>query len=174
MAVIIGSWFPTHHHGQMWGFISTSSRASSLGSTLLLAGLLYFVSWRWLHFLAAGITVCIILSLTKFFFPRNTGTTPEINLDPPTADLDADHPLRDQSRRVPTRAISQKAASAPRSTPLARSVIKFMKSRRGSSRPRDTSQILNQKTNRWVPCHALVSAWTSIQRSFMTQSENGG
>lgn len=68
MAAIIGSCFPTHSHGRMWGFIATSSRASSLGSTLLLAGLLYFYSWRWLHFLAAGITACIILLLSKYFF----------------------------------------------------------------------------------------------------------
>lgn len=99
MAVIIGSWFPTHRHGRMWGFISTTSRASSLGSTLLLAGLLYFVSWRWLYFLAAGITVCIILLLSNYFFPRHTGTAPRRNLAPTTPGPETDHPLHDLNWR---------------------------------------------------------------------------
>jgi len=99
IAAMIGSWFPTHTHGRMWGFISTSSRASSLGSTLLLAGLLYFYSWRWLHFVAAGITVCIVLLLSKYFLPRSTGTPPRRNPDPSTPDPHADHPLQDLNWR---------------------------------------------------------------------------
>jgi len=95
MATMIGTWFPAHTHGRMWGFISTSSRASSLGSTLLLGGLLYFASWRWLYFLAAGITGCIILVLSKYLVPQSAETGLPRKSDRSTPDFYVKHPLED-------------------------------------------------------------------------------
>ena len=66
MANLINAWFAKHKHGRMWGFISTSSRASSVGATLLLSSLLSVVTWRWLYIIAAGMAACIVLLLIKF------------------------------------------------------------------------------------------------------------
>jgi sugar phosphate permease len=95
IAAMIGSWFPTHTHGRMWGFISTSSRASSLGSTLLLSSLLYFVSWRWLPFIAAGITICVAGLLSKYLLTQPPDTAARKEPRPSTSDPDpdAEHPL---------------------------------------------------------------------------------
>ena len=65
MANLIKVWFAKQKHGRMWGIISTSSRASSVGATLLLSSLLLIVSWRGLFFAAAVITAVVVAVLVK-------------------------------------------------------------------------------------------------------------
>ena len=79
MANLISAWFAKHKHGKMWGFISTSSRASSVGATLFLGGLLYVVTWRWLFVAAAGIAASIVLLLVRFLKASPT----EVDLSAP-------------------------------------------------------------------------------------------
>ena len=66
MANLIKMWFAKQKYGRMWGIISTSSRASSVGATLLLASLLLIVSWRGLFIVAAAITAIVIAVLSKW------------------------------------------------------------------------------------------------------------
>ena len=79
MANLINAWYAKHKHGKLWGFISTSSRASSVGATLLLGSLLYVVTWRWLFVVAGGLAACIVLLLIRFL----KATPTEIGLPAP-------------------------------------------------------------------------------------------
>ena len=65
MAKAIGSWFEAIRLGRIWGIISTSSRASSVLSSLLLGGLLMVLPWRWLFFVAGAIT--LLVAVVCFF-----------------------------------------------------------------------------------------------------------
>ena len=76
MANLIKVWFAKQKHGRMWGIISTSSRASSVGATLLLSSLLLIVSWRGLFFVAAAITAIV----TAVLFKLLKGTPSEVGL----------------------------------------------------------------------------------------------
>ncbi|MBL4681725.1 MAG: MFS transporter [Pseudomonadales bacterium] len=66
MANIIRSWFTQNKHGRVWGFIATSSRISSVATTLLLSSLLLVMSWRGLFFIAGIIAIIIAITLPKF------------------------------------------------------------------------------------------------------------
>ena len=66
MANIIKVSFMHSKHGRVWGFIATSSRASSVVATLLLGSLLIVMSWRGLFFVAAGVAVLIVVVLVRF------------------------------------------------------------------------------------------------------------
>lgn len=72
MANIIRSCFSNDRHGRIWGFIATSSRISSVATTLLLSSLLLVLSWRGLFFVAAGIALLCALILPKFLHKNNT------------------------------------------------------------------------------------------------------
>ena len=61
MAKTIGAWFEAGRLGRIWGIISTSSRASSVLSSLLLGGLLLVLPWRWLFFVAGAITLGVLV-----------------------------------------------------------------------------------------------------------------
>jgi sugar phosphate permease len=61
MAKTIGAWFEAGRLGRIWGIISTSSRASSVLSSLLLGGLLTVLPWRWLFFVAGAITLGVLV-----------------------------------------------------------------------------------------------------------------
>ena len=61
MAKTIGVWFETGRLGRIWGIISTSSRASSVLSSLLLGGVLTVLPWRWLFFVAGAITLGLLV-----------------------------------------------------------------------------------------------------------------
>ena len=76
MANLIKVWFAKQKHGRMWGIISTSSRASSVGATLLLSSLLLIVSWRGLFFVAAVITAIVVAVLSRVL----KGTPSEVGL----------------------------------------------------------------------------------------------
>jgi len=61
MAKTIGAWFEAGRLGRIWGIISTSSRASSVLSSLLLGALLTFLPWQWLFVVAGAITLCVLV-----------------------------------------------------------------------------------------------------------------
>ena len=79
MANLIKVWFAKQTHGRTWGIISTSSRASAVGATLLLSSLLLIVSWRGLFFVAAAITVIVFAVLAKLL----KGAPSELSLSLP-------------------------------------------------------------------------------------------
>ena len=72
MANIIRVWFTHAKHGRIWGGISTSSRASSVATTLLLSSLLLVMSWRGLFFIAAIIALICALILPKYLKSTRT------------------------------------------------------------------------------------------------------
>ena len=66
MANIIRVWFTHAKHGRVWGFIATSSRISSVATTLLLSSLLLVMSWRGLFFIAGTIALICAFILPKY------------------------------------------------------------------------------------------------------------
>ncbi len=66
MANIIRVSFTHAKHGRVWGFIATSSRVSSVVTTLLLSSLLLVMSWRGLFFVAAVIALICVFFLPKY------------------------------------------------------------------------------------------------------------
>lgn len=70
MANIIRVWFSPSKHGRVWGFIATSSRISSVATTVLLSSLLLVISWRGLFFIAAAIALLCAIILPRLF--KNT------------------------------------------------------------------------------------------------------
>ena len=66
MANIIRAGFSHAKHGRVWGFIATSSRISSVATTLLLSSLLLVMSWRGLFFIAGMIALALAIMLPKF------------------------------------------------------------------------------------------------------------
>ncbi|MCH7702530.1 MAG: MFS transporter, partial [Planctomycetes bacterium] len=63
MANLIRVWYPQHWRGRIWGILSSSSRFSSLFTTLVLGSLLLVVSWRGVIATAAVITCAVLLLL---------------------------------------------------------------------------------------------------------------
>lgn len=72
IANIIRASFSNDRHGRIWGFIATSSRISSVATTVLLSSLLIVMSWRGLFFIAGGIALLCALVLPKFLEVSNT------------------------------------------------------------------------------------------------------
>lgn len=66
MANIIRVSFTHAKHGRVWGFIATSSRVSSVVTTLLLSSLLLVMSWRGLFFVAGIIALICAIFLPKY------------------------------------------------------------------------------------------------------------
>ena len=66
MANIIRVWFTHAKHGRVWGFIATSSRISSVATTLLLSSLLLVMTWRGLFFIAGGIALLSAIILPRY------------------------------------------------------------------------------------------------------------
>jgi OPA family sugar phosphate sensor protein UhpC-like MFS transporter len=65
MANIIRVCFVQAKHGRVWGLIATSSRVSSVATTLLVSSLLLIMSWRGLFFMAGAIAL-----VSAFILPR--------------------------------------------------------------------------------------------------------
>ena len=80
MANIIRVWFTHAKHGRVWGFIATSSRISSVATTVLLSALLLVMSWRGLFFLAGGIALLMAFILPKFL-KNSWGESEELPAD---------------------------------------------------------------------------------------------
>jgi sugar phosphate permease len=70
MANLISVWYPKNWRGRIWGILSSSSRFSSLFTTLVLGSLLLAVSWRGVIATSAVITGGVILLL--FFFLKQS------------------------------------------------------------------------------------------------------
>ncbi len=66
MANIIRVWFTHAKHGRVWGFIATSSRISSVATTLLLSSLLLVMTWRGLFFIAGAIALLSAIILPRY------------------------------------------------------------------------------------------------------------
>lgn len=94
MSKLIGAWYEPERYGKVWGVISTSSRLSSVLSTLLLGTLLARVSWHGVFF-AAGLLTAAVAALIFFFLK---GRPADAGLPPPSASAEggaAAHPLDD-------------------------------------------------------------------------------
>jgi len=66
MANIIRVGFDKAKHGRVWGFIATSSRVSSVATTLLVSSLLLIMSWRGLFYIAGGLALLSALILPRY------------------------------------------------------------------------------------------------------------
>jgi len=77
MAKIIGDWFDSNQLGRVWGVIATSSGASAVASSFFLGAVLLYLPWRWVFFIAGGVTVAIMAcSYLSLKTPRQTGLPP--------------------------------------------------------------------------------------------------
>ena len=63
MANLISAWYPANWRGRIWGILSSSSRFSSLFTTLALGSLLLVISWRGVIAISVAITVGVLLLL---------------------------------------------------------------------------------------------------------------
>jgi sugar phosphate permease len=97
MANLIGLWYPPHWRGRIWGILSSSSRCSSLFTTLALGSLLLVVSWQWVIGTAVAIAggVMLLLFLVLKQSPADVGqeVAASANVDNPQEP----HPLDDAS-----------------------------------------------------------------------------
>ena len=97
MANIIRVWFSPSKHGRVWGFIATSSRISSVATTVLLSSLLLVISWRGLFFIAAAIALLCAIILPRLF--KNTKNDVSDLSEKPVQNIEAildnsaNHPL---------------------------------------------------------------------------------
>jgi len=77
MAKIIGDWFDTNQLGRVWGVIATSSRASAVVSSFFLGAVLLYLPWRWVFYIAGGVTVAVMAcSYLLLKTPREVGLPP--------------------------------------------------------------------------------------------------
>ena len=86
IANIIRARFSENRHGRIWGFIATSSRISSVATTLLASSLLLIFSWRGMFFSAGILTLLIAAVLIK------TLKEPKKDLHDSVQSADADNP----------------------------------------------------------------------------------
>ncbi len=102
MSKLIAAWYEPDRYGKVWGVISTSSRLSSVLSTLLLGTLLLRMSWPRI-FLAAGTLTGAVAALIFAFLK---GRPADAGLPPPRACVDgpaAPHTLDDAGLKVALR-----------------------------------------------------------------------
>ena len=66
MANIIRVSFIQAKHGRVWGFIATSSRISSVATTLLVSSLLFIMSWRGLFYMAGVLALVSAIILARY------------------------------------------------------------------------------------------------------------
>lgn len=99
IANIIRAWFTPAKHGRVWGFIATSSRLSSVATTLILSSLLLVMSWRGLFFTAGIIALLLAIVLPKFLKNswRDSGVPAAETQQsvPASAMWSKDHPLNE-------------------------------------------------------------------------------
>ena len=100
MANIIRVGFDSAKHGRVWGFIATSSRISSVATTVLASSLLLIMSWRGLFYMAGALAlVCAVilhryLRGSKELDPEAEGSTESISA------RSKDHPLSKTETRA--------------------------------------------------------------------------
>lgn len=92
MSKLIAAWYEPDRYGKVWGVIATSSRLSSVLSTLLLGTLLARISWHGVFFTAGLITAAVAVLIFLFL----KGRPADAGLPPPEAAADGPsgpHPL---------------------------------------------------------------------------------
>ena len=114
MANIIRVGFVQAKHGRIWGFIATSSRISSVVTTLLVSSLLLIMTWRGLFYMAGALALVSAIILPRFLKSSMPG--PEklsADVEDPAETISAwskDHPLS----KIETRAAIRVFISNPR------------------------------------------------------------
>ena len=96
MSKLIAAWYEPDRYGKVWGVISTSSRLSSVLSTLLLGALLSRWSWPQV-FLAAAALAAVVAGGVSLFLRAGPA---DVGLPPPAPAADAPagpHPLDEAS-----------------------------------------------------------------------------
>lgn len=94
MSKLIAAWYEPDRYGKVWGVISTSSRLSSVLSTLLLGSLLVRMTWQGVFFTAAILAAAVVALIFVFL----KGRPADAGLPPPSASAGgaaAPHPLDD-------------------------------------------------------------------------------
>lgn len=76
MANIIRVGFEPIKHGRVWGFIATSSRISSVATSVLISSLLFIMSWRGLFYMAGALALMCAVIL-PFFLQGSRGLNAE-------------------------------------------------------------------------------------------------
>ena len=66
MANIIRVGFVQAKHGRVWGLIATSSRISSVVTTILVSSLLFIMSWRGLFYIAGALALVSVFILPRY------------------------------------------------------------------------------------------------------------
>ncbi len=95
MANLIGAWYPANWRGRIWGILSSSSRLSSVFSTLVLGSLFLVMSWQSVIgvaiALAGGVLVFLFVILKQA--PSDVGfeERPSSDGDDPTQSHHLDH-----------------------------------------------------------------------------------
>lgn len=75
MANLISVWYRKKWRGRIWGILSSSSRSSSVFTTLVLGGMLTVVSWRWVLVLSVGLTIVALVLVFLYLkqSPKDVG-----------------------------------------------------------------------------------------------------
>jgi len=92
MSKLIAAWYEPDRYGKVWGVISTSSRLSSVLSTLVLGSLLVRLSWPAVFVAAAALTAAVAALISAFLKAEPAA----VGLTPPAAAADGKappHPL---------------------------------------------------------------------------------
>ncbi|MDC1478942.1 MFS transporter [Pseudomonadales bacterium] len=104
MANIIRVGFVQAKHGRVWGFIATSSRISSVVTTLLVSSLLFIMSWRGLFYIAGALALVSVFILPRYLKNSWQGIgVRTANLETSNeslANLVEDHPLSKTESRA--------------------------------------------------------------------------
>ena len=104
MANIIRVGFVQSKHGRVWGFIATSSRISSVVTTLLVSSFLLIMSWRGLFYIAGAFALlgAIVLAMFLRSSSRRSGES-STELEETTQELSnwsKNHPLSEVETRT--------------------------------------------------------------------------
>ena len=104
MANIIRVGFVQAKHGRVWGFIATSSRISSVVTTILVSSLLFIMSWRGLFYIAGALALVSVFILPRYLKNSWQGIgVRTANLETSNeslANLVEDHPLSKAESRA--------------------------------------------------------------------------
>jgi sugar phosphate permease len=95
MANLIGVWYPVNWRGRIWGILSSSSRLSSVFSTLVLGSLFLVISWQSVIgiaiALAGGVLVFLFFILKQSPSDVDLDNRPSSDGDDPTQSHHLDH-----------------------------------------------------------------------------------
>ena len=72
MANLIRAWYPKVWRGRVWGILSSSSMSSSFFTSLVMGGLLLWISWRWV--IASSLPIAGAFAIILFFYLKQSPT----------------------------------------------------------------------------------------------------